>query len=154
MDVLSWDEYFTSVASLSSLRSVNPKRKGGACIINKENRIVGIGYCGLPRGIETPPPGHDRDFFVCHAVMNAILNKNQYDVRGCRIYTTQYPCSECAKMIIQAGLSRVVYSCGTPTEATQILFTLAGISLLRYIPKRIHGVTIGSSIDSTSSNEF
>lgn len=151
MEVLSWDEYFISVAFLSSLRSIDSQHKGGACIVNKENRIVGIGYCGFPRGMDCLPQGHDRELFICHAVMNAILNKNQYDVRGCRIYTTRFPCSDCAKLIIQAGLSRVVYNSGLPTDATQILFTLAGVSLLNYIPRRQSSLRVGiKNVDDES----
>lgn len=152
MDVLSWDDYFTAVAFLSSLRSVDPLKKGGACIVNKENRIVGTGYCGFPRGMDSLPPGHDPDFFTCHAVMNAILNKNQYDVTGCRIYTTRFPCSDCAKMIIQAGLSRVVYSNGRVNEATQILFSLGGISLLKYAPRNRESFYVGSCTMSMNSD--
>ena len=143
MEILSWDEYFMAVAFLSSLRSVEPTKRGGACVVNTENRIVGIGYCGFPRGIDSHPPGHDRSLFLCHSVMNALLNKNQYDVRGSRIYTTCFPCSECAKLIIQAGIARVVYSSGEANEATRILFSLAGVSIFRYTPKRRMPVCLG-----------
>jgi len=146
MEVLSWDEYFMSVAFLSARRSVEHTKRGGACIVNAENRIVGIGYCGLPRGLNEHPSGHDRNLFVCHSVMNAILNKNQYDVRGSRIYTTRFPCSECAKMIIQAGINRVVYSVGEANEAAKILFTLAGVSIFRYTPKRRTSLSVGTPI--------
>ena len=135
MEVLSWDEYFMSVAYLSSLRSIDENHRGGACIVNQENRIVGIGYCGLPRGMGDFPVDHERHFFMCHSIMNAILNKNQYDIRGCRLYTTFFPCSECAKMIIQAGITRVTFSGGVSVEATQILFNLAGVSVCRYAPR-------------------
>ena len=132
LNVLSWDDYFMSVAFLSARRSVDPERRGGACIVNTENRIVGIGYCGFPRGIDVEPSNHDRQFFLCHSVMNAILNKNQYDVRGSRIYTTRYPCSECAKMIIQAGVDSIIFDFGDPNEASRILFHLAGVSVIKY----------------------
>jgi dCMP deaminase len=134
MTVLSWDEYFMSVAFLSALRSVDPQMKGGACVVNSENRIVGIGYCGYPRGIDSEPSSHDKGLFLCHSVMNAILNKNQHDVRGSRIYTTRYPCSECAKMIIQAGVKRIIFNSGVPIEASQILFDLAGVPVIRLSP--------------------
>jgi dCMP deaminase len=134
MEVLSWDEYFMSVAFLSSLRSVDEQFKGGACVVNTENRIVGIGYCGFPRGIPDSVSISERSFFLCHSIMNAILNKNQYDIRGSRVYCTRYPCSECAKMMIQAGITRVIYSSGKPVEATRILFSLAGVSIFQYQP--------------------
>jgi dCMP deaminase len=150
MDVLSWDEYFMSVAFLSAQRSIDEGKRGGACVVNTDNRIVGIGYCGFPRGVETEPFQHERRLFLCHAVMNAILNKNQFDVRGSRIYTTRFPCSECAKMIIQAGISRVIYSAGDVAEAPRILFSLAGVSVLRYIPKNRKNVILRSPEEAKS----
>lgn len=53
---------------------------------------------------------HVYDYFlVCHAEMNAILNKNSADVKGCKIYVTHYPCNECAKLIVQSGIKEVIY---------------------------------------------
>ena len=125
-----------SVAFLSAMRSVDDSRPGGACIVNRENRIVGIGYCGLPRGMDEVPIDDDARFYICHSIMNAILNKNQYDISGCRIYATRYPCNECAKLIIQAGIRRVTFSGGEQPEASRMLFTLAGVSVCQYVPKR------------------
>ena len=134
-----------AVAFLSSMRSVDEDRQGGACIVNTDNRIVGIGYCGYPRGMDSLPKtgdhSDDQKFYMCHSIMNAILNKNQYDIRDCRIYCTHFPCNECAKMIIQSGISRVTYSVDSVVdsvenhEATKILFSLAGVSSCRYLPK-------------------
>lgn len=133
-----------SVAFLSSMRSIDINNRGGACVVNPENRIVGIGYCGLPRGMGEFPSDHERHFFMCHSIMNSILNKNQYDIRGCRLYTTRFPCCECAKMIIQAGVTRVTFSGGEAVEATQILFNLAGVSVCRYVPKNRDRVRVES----------
>ena len=133
-----------SVAFLSSLRSVDPSNRGGACIVNRENRIVGIGYCGFPRGIEYTR--EDAKFCMCHSIMNAILNKNQYDIRGCRLYTTRFPCNECAKLVTQSGISRVTFSGECVEEivaASRILFTLAGISVCQFIPRNRDKVSIG-----------
>jgi len=118
-NVLSWDNYFMGIAYLSGQRSKDPVTQVGACIINDENRIVGIGYNGMPEGC------HDDDFpwtkdksleydarkhaYVCHAEMNAILNKNSVSLKGCTIYVSLFPCNECAKLIIQSGIKRVVY---------------------------------------------
>lgn len=135
-EVLSWDEYFMSVAFLSSLRSIDPKHRGGTCIVNRENRIVGIGYCGYPRGLEKCESEEEKRFCMCHSIMNAILNKNQYDIRGCRVYTTRFPCNECAKLVTQSGIARVTYAGSQPNEeASRILFTLAGVSLCQFTPK-------------------
>ena len=59
--------------------------------------------------VEHQPP-FENDFSVCHAEMNAILNKNQAECSGSTIYTTLYPCNECAKLIIQSGIENVIYA--------------------------------------------
>jgi dCMP deaminase len=46
---------------------------------------------------------------VCHAELNAILNKNSFDVSGCKMYVALFPCNECAKLIIQSGIREIVY---------------------------------------------
>lgn len=145
MDTLSWDEYFVSVAFLSSMRSLDPLNRGGACLVNRENRIIGIGYCGLPRGIDELHDDDDGRYFICHSIMNAILNKNQHDIKGARVYTSRFPCSECAKLIIQAGVERVIYSSGEVVEASKILFTLAGVSVFQFTPKTRKFVALSGS---------
>ena len=113
---LSWDEYFMSVALLSSLRSKDPRTKVGSCIVNARQHIVGVGYNGFPVGIsdEVFPWERDGDFletkypYVVHAEQNAILNAN-HTVYDCRMYTTNFPCHECTKYIIQAGIKEVIY---------------------------------------------
>jgi len=119
-DRLSWDDYFMCLALLSAKRSKDPQTQVGACIVTADKKIVGIGYNGFPHlgpvnndeclpwgregsGVETKYP------FVCHAEMNAVMNKNQQDVNQCSIYTTLFPCHECAKILIQSGIEEVVY---------------------------------------------
>jgi len=90
-NVIQWDDYFMSVAFLSSMRSKDPSTQVGACIVNTENRIVGIGYNGFPTGCSDDDLPWDRVAdneldtkypYVCHAEVNAILNKNSADVKG------------------------------------------------------------------------
>ncbi|KAK3099508.1 hypothetical protein FSP39_005519 [Pinctada imbricata] len=50
-----------------------------------------------------------KETFVCHAELNAVLNRGANDVTGCKMYVTYYPCSNCAKVIIQSGVKEVVY---------------------------------------------
>lgn len=117
-EVLSWDEYFMGLAHLSALRSKDPSTQVGACIVSADKKVVGIGYNGLPRGCDDDdfPWVRDGEFletkypFVVHAELNAILNSNQ-DLRGCSLYVSLFPCNECAKAIIQAGIKRIVYEC-------------------------------------------
>lgn len=119
-DYISWDDYFMSVAFLSAMRSKDPSTQVGACIVNSEKKIVGIGYNGFPNGCsdETLPwaresasgdPLETKYPFVCHAEMNAILNKNASDLKDCTIYVALFPCNECAKLIIQCGVRHIVY---------------------------------------------
>ncbi|CAL8238491.1 unnamed protein product, partial [Lota lota] len=100
-----------AVAVLVSQRSKDPNTKVGACIVSQDNKIVGTGYNGMPNGcgddllpwareaedrLDTKYP------YVCHAELNAIMNKNSADVKNCTMYVTLFPCNECAKLIIQA----------------------------------------------------
>ena len=114
---ISWDEYFMGIALLSGCRSKDPGTQVGACIVNKQNKIVGTGYNGLPIGCHDDQFPWDKqgDFldtkypYVCHAELNAILNNIGMNLQGCKIYTALFPCNECAKAIIQAGITEVVY---------------------------------------------
>jgi dCMP deaminase len=115
-DYISWDTYFMGIAQLSSKRSKDPKTQVGACIVTHENKIVGIGYNGFPKGISDDEfPWHDQgDFlqtkypFVVHAEANAILNASQ-NLNGCKLFVTLFPCNECTKLIIQSGIKELVY---------------------------------------------
>ena len=118
-DYLSWDEYFMGVAKLSSLRSKDPSTQVGACIVSDDNRILSIGYNGAPNGFEDKyfpweregVPLETKYLYVCHAEMNAILNfrGNKKDLEGAKLYVDLFPCNECAKLIIQSGIKKVIY---------------------------------------------
>lgn len=116
---LSWDEYFMAIAKLSAMRSKDPSTQVGACIVDKNNRILSIGYNGAPNGYNDDMFPWDRDDdeletkypYVVHAERNAILNYrgSRKDFEGAKIYVDLFPCNECAKEIIQAGISEVIY---------------------------------------------
>lgn len=105
------------VALLSAKRSKDPSTQVGACIVNQKNKIVGAGYNGLPAGCDDDsfPWEKQGEFlqtkypYVCHAELNAILNNIGMDLHGCKIYTALFPCNECAKAIIQSGITEVIY---------------------------------------------
>ncbi len=139
-DYLSWDEYFMAVALLSAQRSKDPNTQVGACIVNQENKIVGVGYNGFPIGCsdEELPWGREGDPlntkypYVCHAELNAILNSIPGSLKGCVIYTVLFPCNECAKVIIQSGIHKVIYLldkyAGTDSvKAAKIMFDQAKV---------------------------
>lgn len=114
--IISWDQYFMGIAHLSSYRSKDPSTQVGACIVNANKRIVGIGYNGLPKGCEDDvfPWEREGEFldtkypYVVHAELNAILNSTRR-LDGCTIYVSLFPCNECAKAIIQSGIKELVY---------------------------------------------
>jgi dCMP deaminase len=114
---ISWDQYFLGISKLSAMRSKDPNTKVGACIVSDDNRIVGVGYNGLPYGCEDDvfPWQNQGDFcdtkypYVVHAELNAILNSVK-SLKNCRIYVSLFPCNECAKAIIQSGIKEVIYS--------------------------------------------
>lgn len=115
--VISWDQYFMGVAKLSAYRSKDPNTQVGACIVSPENKIVGVGYNGLPWGCEDdqfPWSNREGDMYdtkypyVVHAELNAILNSIQ-KLKDCRIYVSLFPCHECVKAIIQSGIKEIIY---------------------------------------------
>ena len=117
-DYISWEEYFMAVAQLSARRSKDPSTQVGACIVNRNKRIIGIGYNGFPTGCSDDelPWGREGDLletkypYVCHAEMNAITNAtNKPDLDGATMYVSLFPCNECAKLLVQVGISEVVY---------------------------------------------
>lgn len=144
-NAISWDEYFMGVAVLSSKRSKDPNTKVGACIVNEYNKIVAVGYNGMPIGCsddklswnrESKDPLDSKYLYVCHAELNAILNSNQASLRGCTLYVTLFPCNECAKAVIQAGIKKVIYYDDkynvTSNTAAKILLKLAGVEFEEY----------------------
>ena len=144
---LCWDDYFMSVALLSGKRSKDPNTQVGACIVNKNNVIESIGYNGLPKGCSDDEfPGEKEGEmlntkypFVVHAELNAILNAKGKDLSGCKIYVALFPCNECAKAIIQSGISEVVYlsdkySNTDSVKASKMMFKCAGVELRQLVP--------------------
>merc|ERR1719334_2408634 len=149
-DYLPWTEYFLSVAMLSAMRSKDPSTQVGACIVNAEKRIVGIGYNGFPRGCgddELPWARHSEQGanatkypYVCHAEMNSILNKNSASCVGCTIYVVLFPCNDCAKLVIQSGIKRIVfisdkYKETDTVKASKRMLDMAGVEYTQHTPK-------------------
>lgn len=144
-DYLSWDEYFMGIALLSSMRSKDPSTQVGACIVNSEKRILSMGYNGMPRSCsddefpwdKNESPLDSKYLYVCHAELNAILNCASGNVRGCTVYTTLFPCNECAKAIIQSGIAEVVYVSDKYSDSDSVLaskrmFDTAGVKYRAY----------------------
>ena len=142
-NVLTWEEYFMGLAHLSGLRSKDPNTQVGDVIVDENNRVVSIGYNGFPSGVSDDefPWGREggvldtKYAFVVHAELNAILN-SQRSVRGCSLYVSLFPCNECAKAIIQAGIKRIIFESdkydGADTNiASKRMLRAAGVELVR-----------------------
>mgnify|MGYP002625980406 FL=1 len=144
-DYISWDEYFMGVAHLSGMRSKDPNTQVGACIVSRDNKILSMGYNGFPSGCSDDefPWAREGDAletkyaYVTHSELNAILNYRGGSLEGTKLYVSLFPCNECAKAIIQAGIRTVVYDsdkyAGTPMNiASKRMFEAAGVQCVAY----------------------
>ncbi|CAA6659933.1 unnamed protein product [Spirodela intermedia] len=149
---LSWDDYFMALAFLSAKRSKDPNRQVGACLVSQDGIILGIGYNGFPRGCSddklswakksrSENPLETKYPYVCHAEVNAILNTNHASAAGQRLYVTMFPCNECAKIIIQSGVSEVIYfvekrlNDSVMYTASRRLLSMAGVKVRKHQPQ-------------------
>ncbi len=142
---ITWDEYFMGIAMLAAQRSKDPNTQVGACIVSKDNIIISIGYNGMPKGCSDDVfpwnrEGEDTKYpYVVHAELNAILNANGRDLRGSKLYVALFPCNECAKAVIQSGISEIFYLsdkyASTPgTIASKRMLDAAGVKYTQLIP--------------------
>ena len=144
-DYISWDEYFMGVAILSGMRSKDPNTQVGCCIVSQDNKILSMGYNGLPIGCSDEDFPWEREgdpletkyLFTAHSELNAILNYGGGSLRGAKLYVSLFPCNECAKAIIQSGIKEVIYDsdkyAATPsTIASKRMFDAAGVKYTQY----------------------
>lgn len=147
-DYITWDQYFMGIAMLSAQRSKDNHTQVGACIVDEHNKILSVGYNGMPIGCDDDDMPWEREgdaldtkyVYVCHAELNAILNYNGGALRGARLYVTLFPCNECAKAIIQKGIKEVIYisdkyANSVATIASKKMFDMAGVSYRQYEPE-------------------
>lgn len=143
-DLDKWDARFLHLASVVAEWSKDPSTQCGAVIIDSLRRVRGIGYNGFPRGVtDSEDRLADRELkyaMIVHAEANAILNSGG-DLTGCRIYVHPFPsCSDCAKLVIQSGITSVVswdwpskhiiQRWGSSVDVSVKMFKEAGIHLL------------------------
>ncbi len=144
-EAISWDEFFMGVALVAAKRSKDPSTKVGACIINRDKRIIGVGYNGFPMGCNDDEFPWQRDGekldtkypYVVHAELNAIHNRNTESAKGASLYCTLFPCNECAKSIIQVGIERIIflddkYHDTDEAEAARRMFDASGKIYKKY----------------------
>ena len=133
------------VALLAAKRSKDPNTQVGACIVDQNNVILTTGYNGFPKGCSDDEFPWNREGeitkypFVVHAELNAILNASGKSLIGARLYVALFPCNECAKAIIQAGISEVVYLSDKYADtagikASKMMLTAAGVKLTQFKP--------------------
>ena len=112
LDYISWDEYFMGVALLSGMRSKDPNTQVGCCIVSQDNKILSMGYNGLPMGCsddnfpwarEGEDPLEMKYVYTVHSELNAILNYRGGSLEGAKLYVSLFPCNECAKEIGRAS---------------------------------------------------
>lgn len=142
----SWDTYFMDIAHLVATRATCPRRSVGAVIV-RDRRILCSGYNGAPRGLSHCPengPTHEwpegclhagHCQRALHAEQNALLQAAMIGIacEGATIYVTCQPCNSCAKMIINAGISRVIYEGDYPDAFSLELFRESGLEIMRYV---------------------
>ncbi len=140
----SWDEYFMQMAELTAQRSTCLRRQVGAIIV-KEKHIIATGYNGAPKGLphceelggclreklEIPSGERHELCRALHAEQNAIIQAATLgqSIEGATIYITHQPCIICAKMIINAGISRIVIRRGYPDEMSRGMLKEAGLKV-------------------------
>ena len=141
----SWDEYFMQMAELTAKRSTCLRRNVGAAIV-KDKHIIATGYNGAPRGLKhcdelggclrqkmQIPSGQRHELCrALHAEQNAIIQAATLgqSIEGGTIYITHQPCAICAKMIINAGLKRIVVREGYPDELAKEILDEAGLEII------------------------
>lgn len=144
-DYITWDEYFMGVAMLSGHRSKDPNSQVGCCIVSADNKILSMGYNGMPRGCsddEFPwsregDPLDTKYVYVVHSELNAILNYRGGNLEGSKLYVSLFPCNECAKAIIQSGIKEVIYDSDKygktdAVRASKMMFDRAGVHYRQY----------------------
>ena len=142
----SWDEYFMSLARLAATRSTCLRRHVGAVIV-KDRMLLSTGYNDTPRGLRNcgdggcarcasdAAAGTGLDTCLClHAEQNAIIQAAYHGVAiaGGAIYCTHQPCLTCAKMVVNAGLVRIVYAAPYPDPVAEQLLQDASVELVRF----------------------
>ncbi len=138
MNRVKWDKRFLDLAEHVAQWSKDPRTKVGSVIVDEKKRVVSLGYNGFPRGVSDYAGRYEnrevKHLFVAHAERNALDNAPLM-VDGCTLYVSLLPCNECAKSIIQKGISRVVSyepdrdGDGFNWETTRSMFEEAGVSL-------------------------
>lgn len=139
----NWHQKFFNLAKHVSTWSFDRRTKVGAVIVGLDNEVRSVGYNGFPRGVDDSVENrYERPlkiFWTEHAERNAIYNaiRASIPIHGSKIYSTLYPCTDCARAIIQSGIKEVITSepdwelpnWGEQFKISKIMFEEAGITV-------------------------
>ena len=132
-----FDERYLRMASIWAENSYCKRRQVGALVV-KDNAIISDGYNGTPSGFENvcEDSGVTKPY-VLHAEANAItkLARSNNSSEGATLYVTASPCIECAKLIIQSGIKRVIYGEKYRLDEGLALLERAGVEVIQVIPE-------------------
>lgn len=128
---MTWDEYFLKIAEVVALKSKDVNTRVGAVIVDQDNRILSTGFNGLIAGMPdtetnwTKPAAYG---WICHAEENAVAYARA-PLKGCTIYTSLSPCGVCMKLILQAGITRIVTSKYRKDPVSEFLSEQMGVKI-------------------------
>jgi len=138
--MIAWDKTFLNLCDEIAQRSKDPSTKVGACIVDDKKRIVSMGYNGFPRGCNDAAPFYEdravKLMRTIHAEVNAIITAGRA-VDGYTLYVSPlHPCANCAAIIVQSGIKRVVYKASNDVprwadsfQHAAMMFLEAGVSV-------------------------
>ena len=161
----SWDAYFMQIAHLVATRATCPRRSVGAVLV-RDRRILATGYNGAPKGMRHCPEGGDiHDWPIgclrsghciraLHAEQNALLQAAQIGVSCAHstIYVTCQPCNMCAKMLVNAGVERVIYEGTYPDSFSLEIFDESNIEVFLFADSLVKQLNLKSMIQSSNKD--
>jgi dCMP deaminase len=137
---MNWYDYFMGFAKHAASKSKDPSTQVGAVAVGPDGEIRATGYNGLPRGVEDKPERMERPakyLWTSHAEENLVAHAARVGVslKGCTVYVTHYPCSRCARSLIQAGVSKINVGDGTTSmpaeefDTARVMFEESGVEV-------------------------
>jgi len=138
--VINWNEYFMGIALLSAQRSKDPRTQTWCCLVNPKQRIVWIWYNWFPKWCDddlfpwwkSKDPLDDKNSYVVHAEINAILNSTQ-PLDDCTMFVTLHPCDKCFQAVIQSWIKRVIYLADRELPFVSVVQKMAASSWVELI---------------------
>ncbi|WP_051584606.1 deoxycytidylate deaminase [Mesoplasma melaleucae] len=143
-----------TVAKVCAMRSKDPSTQVGAILVNNLKQIISTGYNGFPRGVDDDKFPWTRDGewidtkypYVAHAELNAIVSART-NLTNCDVYVTLFPCNECTKIIIQAGISKVYYLEDKYSDSKEVQASKRMLEAAKIEYKQINDFNVNITID-------